>query len=178
MNCFYRILLVPLTFALAFGCASSGGATKTYDKSDNETIYRSGTIGVGQISSGRYGGNTPLTVRVVSECSGRSCTPNVVRLTFAVDGETSDVGLSGRRTFSVSTDESEYEYEQVTMYDGRIQKSEGRLLTVEVPISDLEQIATATSINGTIGGLSLNLRRAQSDLQRFLFAIRNPKERP
>lgn len=178
MHRFHHIFLLPLTFALAFGCASSGGATKTYNESDNKTTYRSGTIGVGRVSSGGYGGNTSLTVRAVSECSGRSCTPNAVRLTFTVDGETSDVGLSGRRTFSVSTDESEYEYEQVTMYDGRIQKSEGRLLTVEVPISDLEQIATATSINGTIGGLSLNLRRAQSDLQGFLFAMRNPEERP
>lgn len=180
MRRFHRIASLLLTLVLVWGCAGSGGLTKSYDESADETIYRSGTISMGQISSGGYGSNTSLRMRAVSQCSGEDCVPESVTLNFSAEGGTSDAGLSGQRLLSVSADGEEYEFEDDrqsgVVNQSTVQNMEGYLLTVTVPMSDLEQIATATSLDGTLGGISVNLSRAQSDLQEYLSAVKNPGE--
>lgn len=179
MRCVRRITSLLITCALLFGCVGSGGLTKSYDESAGETVYRSGTISMGQLSSGGYGTNTALRMRAVSQCSGKDCTPDSVTLNFSAEGGTSDAGLSGERILSVSADEEKYEFVDDrrlgTVNQSAVQNMEGYLLTVTIPISDLEQIATATSLDGTLRGISVNMRRAQPDLQEFLSAVQNPE---
>jgi hypothetical protein len=96
---------------------------------------------------------------------------------FSVEG-TSDLTLSNR-TLTINSDAKEWKLEnRSTGYrrNSQIGRTEGRLAMITMPVSDLAQIAGASSLTGSLGDVSLNLGSAQSKLQDLVAAIRGGQD--
>lgn len=165
MQSVWRFALLLAASALAFGCGSSG-PTSSYDASDNQTLYRTGKMAVAQLSSG-YGSSSTITMQAIAQCSGPNCTPESVDFLFSVEGN-SETGLT-TRTLSVTADGEDYRFEEQRSprtRAGDIERSQNTTVRVSgVPLSDVKTVAMAESVDGTLGGIALNLESSQSDLR-------------
>lgn len=169
-----HLSLVLLIIGLAAGCGSAG-TTVSYDASENQTTVQSQTMTVVQEASGSgYGSSSSIVMRAVSQCPGENCTPNQATLSFSLQGR-SDIAFSNR-TLTITADGEEFAWRNADQWNSvdDIQTSQGQIVEVTLPLSDLEQIATATSLSGSLGGRSLDLNRVQSQLQDFVSSAQNP----
>lgn len=176
MRFYQRGVLLLFSSLILLGCASSG-PIQSYDASKNTTVYESGNIAVGEASDGGYGSeSTAITMRATSECSGVNCTPESARLQFSMEGST-DGGFTNQ-TLSITADGVDYTFGNRVRQTGAERTELSQIQNLEVmgiPFSDLEKIASAKSLSGTLGGLNLDLKSAQSDLQEFVAMVQNPE---
>lgn len=95
-------------------------------------------------------------------------------MVFTLQGS-SDIAISSRR-LTIMTDEETFEWGQDASWNQRddIGESQGRIMGVTLPLSDLETIAQSSTLDGSFGGKSLNLEGMQSQLRDFLQTAKNP----
>lgn len=176
MRLFQRAVFLVLAFAVVIGCGSSG-PTSSYDASDNETVYKSDRIIVGEISESSLGSGASITLQAVSECSGLNCKPETVDLLFSVRSSGSEVGFPNRG-LSVTVDGEEYTFG--TGFNpssaSDVQVSRTQNMSVKAPFSNLKKMAGAGSIDGRLGGVPLDLESAQPNLKTFVKLVENPDE--
>jgi len=164
----YRAL-IPLLTVLLVGCAG-GTSIASYDSSNDQTLYQTGTIRVAQAATESFASQTSIVMQAVAGCGGKECSPEEVSLIFSLEG-TSNLRLSAP-TLTVNTEENQWTWrdEKAEYSGGKIGRTEGRLLKVTIPMSDLAELAHASSLTGALGEKSLNLKGAQSELQEFVAA--------
>lgn len=170
-----RFLLVLLLCGISFGCGSSGPTT-SYDSEKNETVYKSDRMIVGEVSSGGLGSNANIMMRAVGDCDGLHCTPNSFELIFSVRGN-SEVGFPNR-ALAITADGEDYSYGS-KIHQGSseaLQVSRTKNLSLEVPFAELEQIATASTVEAYFGGMSINLAEVQPNLRDFISLVEDPEK--
>lgn len=166
-------LVVGLVAVIMVGCSSGGKEIARYDSNRDRMIYQTGTITVAQGATRSFASATSVTLQALAHCKGKACTPDKASLIFSVEG-TSDLTLSDR-TLTIRSDGQEWTWEnKSTGYrrNSQIGRTEGRLAKVTMPVSDLGQMVNGSSITGSLGDKSLNLRGARSALRDFATAIR------
>jgi hypothetical protein len=172
---------VPLfVLALFFvaGCRGSQDVTVSYNSEKNTTTYKTGPYTVSRTSSENYGGSKSIDLRAVARCQGSNCSPSTVQLVFSASGgeELALSGAGGKITAdgsTVSWTSAEAGKAFSTMSRDQVNRVIGQFAAVELTLNQVEQIATASSIRGSIGGMSLNLRSGvQSGFQKLLQKIR------
>lgn len=161
---------------LMAGCAGSSGAIMSYDADDEQTRYDAGPLTVAEQGGGGYGSQTSIQLRVRATCEGEDCVPDEARMTFSAEGE-SDVAISSRKV-SVAADDQTFEWGREVNWrrEGDMQSITGHIVSITLPLSDLDEIANASAVEGRLGDLTLNMRRVQSRLQDFVQTAQNPSD--
>jgi hypothetical protein len=147
----------------------------SYNADDDVTRYETGRMTVVQgASGGNFASQSSIAMRVMSECSGRECVPEEAQMVFTLQGS-SDIAISSRR-LTIVTDERTFEWGEEASWNRRndIGESQGRLMGVTLPLSDLATIAQSSTIDGSFGDKPLNLGGVQSQLRDFLQTAQNP----
>lgn len=168
-----RLALCLLTVLIA-GCSGGPQATVAYDAESNQSTYETKRFTVSKISESSYGGSRAIQMHVIAGCNGENCTPNTAQLVFSVD-RSERLSLSGVNGWIVA-DETEIRWSNVEANRGfaGLGKEEviqvlGKFATVDVEVDQLQKMATATSLEGSIGGRSLDLdSNVQLGLQALL----------
>jgi hypothetical protein len=162
---------------LVVGCGTTAPSTSvSYEASSNRTNFQTGTMTVGRIGGGSYGSNTSILLSVRAQCSGQNCTPERARLSFLLQGSSSDVAISNR-SVSLVADGKEYARRDAVNWKSQedIRMSQGRIASLTLPLSALSEIANASSLSGRLGSNSLSLDRGvRTTLQEFVETMRNP----
>lgn len=169
----YALLLFGAVLLMT-GCGGTRSIA-TYDASENRTVFRSGPMTVARGSGSGYGSTTSIVLRAVARCSGRDCTPEQVQLTFSAEGS-SEFSLSNR-SVRIVADGEEYQRADATRWNDfeDVGRTDGPIAGLVVSLSALEQMANASTIQGTLGTKSLRLTgRVQSTLRAFVESARNP----
>lgn len=175
-----RLLSIPLSvlITLAVGCAGGPPATSSYDAKKNVTTYEAGSYTVSTRSGANLGSSKSVTLRAVGRCTGQDCSPNVIRLVFTASGN-QDLSLSGLDG-EIIADDSRIQWSSNEAgvrstgmtADNQMIEVSGKFAVVGLPLNKVKQIATAASVNGSIGGLSLDLGSGvQSGLKALLSKI-------
>lgn len=168
------MVMLPLLLA---SCSTGGKEIAKYDTSSDRMVYQTATVTVAQAATRSFASSTSITMRATARCNGKGCTPRRANLIFSVEG-TSDLTLSNR-TLTINSDSKERTWEDTSFGSRRnsqIGRTEGRLAKITMPVSDLAQIAGASSLTGSLGDKSLNLSGAQSELQDFVTAIQGNQD--
>ena len=155
-------LLTSLLFLSLFvvGCGSTGPSTSvSYQASQNRTNFQTGTMTVGRLGGLGYGSSTSILLSAQAQCTGRNCTPDRARLSFLLQGSSSDVALSDR-SVSLVADGKEYAHRNAVDWRSReeIRMSQGRIASLTLSLSALSQIANASTLSGRLGNNDLRLR--------------------
>jgi len=173
-----RLLFSLFVIAFLAGCGGGQVATVSYDSEANRSLYETKRYDVSTISGSGYGSTGTVRMRVVGQCTGINCTPNVAQLVFGIDGSErlslSDV--SGR----IIADETVVRWSSTEANrgfagtrEGEVVEVLGEFATVEVDLNQLQAMATATSLEGSLGGQSLDLDAdVQSGLRTLLQKMR------
>lgn len=169
-------VLTLLLFAVAAGCGGTG-ATVSYDTSANQTVFETPPLTVKQDLTGSSYGATPLRMQVRAECEGKGCTPQTAQLTFSADGSTEYT--FSNRSVSITADDEEYNWNNEQSWrDSRdVQTRSALVLKVALPLSDLKQIAKASSLSGSVANMPVNLEGTQASLKDFVSKAENPAAR-
>ena len=147
----------------------------SYDANRDMTRYETRRMTVARAGSdGNFASQTSIRLQVMSKCDGRDCVPEEAQMAFTVEGQ-SDIAISSRR-LTIEVDDQAFEWGEEESWNrvgdtGRVQ---GRIVSVTLPLSDLQSIAQSSSIEGTLGNKSLNLGGVQSQLQEFVQTAQNP----
>jgi hypothetical protein len=147
----------------------------SYDASNDQTTFRSGSMTVAQAMGSGFS-STSLVLNAMAKCAGRDCRPERVRLSFSVNGS-SDFALSDR-TVSITADDETFTWSNEEQWNSSedVSVSTGRIVAVPLPISDLTTIANASSLTGRLGSTPLDLGgRVQSKLKEFVQTVKNPE---
>ena len=173
-------LSIVLAFALPVllvGCSSGAKEIARYDASKDRMVYQTGTVTVAQRATNSFASSTSITMRATASCIGKGCAPQRASLVFSVEG-TSDLTLSNR-TLTINSDAKEWKLENRSSgyrRNSQIGRTKGRLAMITMPVSDLAEIAGASSLTGSLGDASLDLGSAQSELQDLVAAIRGGQD--
>lgn len=174
------VSVLVLLLALVAGCGTTGPATSvSYKASQDRTTYRTGTMRVGRLEGLGYGSNTSILLSVRARCPGRHCTPDEARLSFLLQGSSSDVAISDR-SISLVADGTEYTQRNSVDWRSRedIRMSQGRIASFTLSLSALSTIANASSLSGSLGNNTLDLDDGvQARLQDLVRTMRNPGAR-
>lgn len=165
-----------VVLALCAGCTGQRPIA-TYESGRDATVYRSPLITVArQLSEQGYGNSSSITMQGLARCSGRHCTPDVIRLMFTVAGNT---GVAFEdRSIRLSADGKSYTWkDQMRLRENDIRRmtTVGQIGGVRLRIPALERIVNATSVTGSVGGRSIEIdAHGRAKLRRFLEAMRPP----
>jgi len=180
MRCFSdfgtTLSALVLIVVLASGCAGQRPIA-VYHASEDRMVYQTREITVIRQLTDGYASSSSLTMQGRARCQGKNCTPEVVRLMFSVSGS---AGVSFQdRTVRLSADGRVYEWADSLPIEEENVLSRasvaGQIAGVRLRPSELEQIATATSVTGSIGGRSFDVGdRGKAQLRRLLSAVENP----
>ena len=168
------LLPVLLVLLFASGCAGGQQVTTSYDATANRTTYETTRYTVSTVSGSDYGSSKNISMRAVARCKGENCTPDGAQLVFTYQGDQalSLSGVSGeifadgtKITWSSAEANSDF----ANLPDGSTVRVTGQFAAIDLPLGQLRQIATATTLRGSIGGQTLTLRSSlQSGLQKLL----------
>lgn len=157
-----RLLFSLLVIAFLAGCSGGQVATVSYDSEPNRSIYETKRYIVSTLSGGNYGSRQSIRMRVLAQCEGKNCTPDTAQLVFSADAseQLSLSGVNGR----ISADGTEIRWSNAEANRGfagrnrnEVVKVLGEFATVDVGFDQMEAMASGASLEGTIGGQSLNL---------------------
>ena len=156
------------------GCGGTQSVV-SYDAGNDRTRYDTGPMTVARgVGGSGYASGVSIEVQVTAQCQTRNCTPERANLIFLAQGN-SDFSLSNR-SLSITADGTTFsggERESWNlMSDSRSAK--GRIAKISMPLSDLDTIASAGSVEASLGGTSLNIGGVQDQLLKFVEAARNP----
>lgn len=174
--CFFLALL------LIAGCRGSQDVAVSYDSDENTTTYETSPYTVSRASGGNYGESKSIDMQAVARCQGSDCSPSTVQLTFTATGSEKLAlsGVGGEITADGTT--VDWTSAEAGKAFSNVQRDEinrviGQFATVELTLDQLEQVATASSVEGSIGGMSLSFSSGvQSGLQNLLQEIRQGEE--
>ena len=176
-----RFGLLLLCAVVLAGCGGGQVATVSYDSESNQSTYETKRYTVSTMSDGNYGSRQSIRMRVVAQCEGQNCTPNTAQLVFRADASKQLFlsGVNGR----ISADGTEIRWsnaEANRSFAGRnrneLVKVLGEFATVDIGFGQLEAMASTASLEGTIGGQSLNLDAdVQSGIQTLLRKMRQAR---
>lgn len=165
-----RFVFLFLCTVIIAGCSGGQVATVSYDSESNQSTYETKRYTVSDVSRGNYGSTRSIDMRILAQCEERNCTPDMARLVFSADASErlSLSGVNGR----IAADGTEIRWSNADAnrsFAGRGQDELvqvlGEFATVEIEVDQLQTMATATSLTGSIGGRSLDL---DADIQSSL----------
>lgn len=147
---------------LLVGCGDVKEVVSTYDSEENQTTYetRSYTVSGTELGSGiTSSGAKSVTLQAIARCEGANCTPQNVRLTFSTKGS-ARLNVTGAGGELVADSKrvvwtSDEAGGRPSRGGGRIYEVQGIFATVDLRLSEFEQIATASKVKGTVGGKTL-----------------------
>jgi len=175
-----RAAVLLFALLLAAGCGSSKEVVVSYDSEQNRMMYKtqSYSISNAKLDTGLGSSSSEtVDVRAVAQCQGSDCTPRMVRLVFktsggaelAISGAGGEIVADGTRIAWNSVEAGG----QPSRGGGRFYEARGVFATVDLRLDQLEQIASASSADGSIGGRPLTLDAdVQSGFQTLLREIR------
>jgi len=160
---FLKFSVPPLLIALLMtGCGGGQTAYESYDSDSEKTTYRTRSYTVSTLSGSNIGSSKSISMRAVGQCIGQGCTPTTIQLVFSAGGN-QQLQLSGvdgkivadetRITWSSSDAAQGY----TDASDDQIVNVVGTFATVDLSTGEVEQIVSASSVRGQIGGQSLSL---------------------
>jgi len=179
MSFLRTVLATPFLLLLVAGCGSSG-ATVSYEPSSDRTTYRTRSYTVSTISGANFASSKSINLRALGRCQGQGCSPETVQLVFSASGNSalSLSGLEGEITAGgteIEWSSAEASRSSTDAGDDEMLNVVGTFATIDVSLSQLEQIATASSVEGSIGGTSLNISESvQAGFRSLLEKIRTP----
>lgn len=168
-----------LALLLVAGCQASQEVTVSHDPDQNMTTYETGPYTVSSASGGNYGESKSIDMRAEARCRGSDCSPSAVQLVFTATGseKLSLSGVGGKITAdgtTVNWTSAEAAVGFSPMSPDEVTQVTGQFATVELTLDQLEQIATASSVKASIGGMSLTFGSGvQSGFQGLLREIRH-----
>lgn len=177
MHALRAFAVLLLAGSLLAGCGSPG-ATVTYAPSSDQTTYRTRSYTVSQISGANFASAKSINLRAIGRCQGQNCTPESVQLVFSASGNSSLslTGLDGEITADgtqIDWSSAEAGQSHTASDDDQMVNVVGTFATVELSLAQLEEIATASTVQGSIGGTSLDLSSGiQSGFRSLLQKIR------
>jgi len=144
------------------GCSGGQNALESYDAQSGQTTYETQSYSVSTLSGASIGSSKSISMQAVGQCTGQDCTPNTVTLVFSatnnqrlqLSGLSGEIIADDTRIAWSSADASEG-YENVSNDD--VMNVIGRFATVNLSPTQIAKIANASSVQGNIGGQSLNL---------------------
>lgn len=164
-------------FILIGGCGGGQTATVSYDASADRTTYQTRSYTVSAISGENFASSKEITMRAVARCQGAECAPDQVQLIFSATG-TDQLALSGvngefvadgRRISWTSTEANS---DLGSIAENQVLEVGGKFAVVDLRLGQLEAIAAAESVEGSIGGQSLDISSGvQSGFQDLLRKI-------
>lgn len=144
------------------GCAGGQNTTVSYNPDANRTTYETRSYTVSSISGANYASSKSITVRAIARCQGSNCAPEQVQLVFSASGnqQLSLSGIDGQivangNQINWTNAEANTGLDPVT--EDQVVRITGKFAVVNLPLSQLETIATAPSVEGSIGGQSLDI---------------------
>lgn len=173
-----RWIALSLLALLVAGCGSSG-ATESYNAANNQMIYETRSYTVSQVSGANFASSKSITMRAIARCSGQNCTPQQVQLVFSASGNSTLTLSSAAGEIVADGQRVEWSSKaagrpQADTGDDEMINVVGTFATVDLSLSELKQIANASSVEGSIGGTSLNISESiQSGFQSLLMKIQN-----
>lgn len=174
-----RLLITGLLLSFIVGCAGGGQTTVSYNSDKNITTYKTRSYTVSSISADNFASSKSVTVRAVAKCRGPDCTPETTQLVFSASGN-QELSLSGIGGELVADDSQVVSWNSA---EAGIQTQEtgsgfgnetnisviGKFAAVDLQLPQLRQLATASSVEGAIGGISLDFGTGvQSGFQSML----------
>ena len=174
-----RTILFLFPIALLVGCAGGQEVTLSYDSESNRSKYETDSYTVSSVSGSGYASSQSISMRVVARCEGKNCRPDTAELVFGIDG--SDRLLLSGVSGEIIADDAQIQWSDVEAnrgFAGTTQQDDpvrvlGEFATVDVNIDQLQKIATATSLKGSVGGKTLSLGSdVQSGIQTLLQKMR------
>lgn len=175
------IRLLPLLTALVLaGCSPTPQVTVSYDSTANQTTYTTRAYTVASSSGADFASAKSISAKAIARCAGSDCTPSMARLIFRVDGNqkfylssvSGNIVANGTR---IEWSSAEANRDFANLSSDRAVRVSGKFATVDLQFDELKTIATASSIDGKIGGKSLNLSAGlQSGLQRLVQKTSGP----
>lgn len=179
----FRRTPLPLSsvlFALlvAGGCAGGQEVTVSYNSESNRTTYKTTDYTVSSVSGSDYGSSKSIAMQAIARCQGVNCTPNRAQLVFTSEGSQrlslSDV--SGEITSDgteITWSNAEANPDFANLSDDTIIEVTGKFAVVDLKTYQLRQIATASSLSGSIGGQPLSLGpNVQAGLRKLLEKVK------
>jgi len=150
---------------LALGCASSARVQRSYDAANDQTTYKSQELTVvSAIAGGGLGSSASIDMMARANCSGTKCTPQTAQLVFSVNahGNSSRIGMSDRSIY-IEADGVEFRWSDMTSRDDDDQFATVTdvINIVEVDVEQLERIAKAVQVEGSVGNHTFRLKRAE-----------------
>jgi hypothetical protein len=148
-----------------FGCSATNKATVSYNPEEDQTTIETRSYKVSTISGANYGSQSTIDVRAVARCQGQGCTPRKAELIFIAptDKELSFSGLGGE----IVADGSQVarwttrEAGGSGIDAGSLAGGEtgisayGEFAAITLQTNQLNQIAQASDVEGTLGGKPL-----------------------
>lgn len=170
---------------LIIGCGETSEVAVTYDSGQNRTTYetKSYSVSRAKLGAGLTSSNTrTVTLQAFAQCQGSGCTPQTVRLAFSTKGN-GRLAVTGAGGELVADDHriswsSEEAGGRPSRGGGRLYEVRGVFATVDLSLSEFEQIATASKIDGSVGGKPLSLDTdVQSGFRKLLQEIQGERSR-
>jgi hypothetical protein len=146
----------------------------SYDSEANRTTYETRGYTAASSSAEDFASAKSISVRAIARCVGTECTPNTARLVFRVNGDQKYylTGVSGNIEADgtkIEWSDAEANADFANLSRDRSVEVRGKFATVDLSFSQVQKIATASSVEGEIGGQSLDLSPGlQNGLQRLL----------
>jgi len=169
-------LSLPFLLAFVIGCGG-GHATVSYDSSSNRTAYGTRSYTVSTISGTNFASSKEITMRAFARCQGARCTPNQVQLIFSAAGnqELSLSGVNGELMAdgsSITWTSAEASSGLGSIAENQVLRVSGKFAVVHLQLDQLDTLATAGTVEGSIGGQALDIGSGvQAGLQDLLRKI-------
>jgi len=170
------------------GCTAGKQTTVEYNAKKNQTAYKTRPYPVSKTSGGNYGDDASVNAQILAYCQGPNCTPEMTHLVF-----TTDVGNSDQFTITSTSGRIVADGEEIRWSSTEANKQmdpnadespnlfntvRGRFATIDLTMRQLKQIASASDVQGSIGGVSLYFSSSlRSAAQKLLQEMRNETSR-
>jgi len=169
-----RAIVLLAAFLIAQGCSGTAQPVRvTYDDARNRTTYRSSSIRIPIETRGvGYGSQfKQLRMTLQARCEGDACQPSMVIMTLSTGGS-SELFL-GDRTLRVEADDERFTWpDPRSDRDDQPERVVGMIAQVRASVDQLQAMATAEQISGTIGAVALRMSvRNQARIRAFLDRI-------
>jgi len=179
------LISIGVLAASLSGCQAPEKVKVSHDGDSGITTYETNPL---QVSRG--GNSTALggadaksiSLKAVATCRGKGCLPDTIQLVFLASGS-SPLSLSsvgGEITtdrMSITWTSSEAGLDPVSPGQGKMYSVRGPFAAIDVDPIRLRQVAKASSVGGSIGGIDIKIGpQVQSLLEDFLARVRSAGE--
>ena len=144
------------------GCASGPAVTTSFNENSGQSTYQTRQYTVSTLSGANIGSSKSISMQAIGQCQGRGCKPRRVQLVFSAGGnqQLQLSGLNGKLVADntrINWTTAEVSKNYGSGMDNTVLNVVGRFAAVNVSPNQLKQLATASSVQGDIGGVSLRI---------------------